>query len=135
MAILHKTQHLTPFRASEASLRHPKRHNGCLNFVAAFTPNLVNELRLGLNKTSVPFTCDGSNIIDKDGVLDPFGYGTDYAFEQSTGVGTISDFGCTSLGDSNSQYRRYGTWFLADNAVLGKGPAYHQSGRRIPLHF
>ena len=24
MAILHKTQHLTPFRASEASLRHPK---------------------------------------------------------------------------------------------------------------
>jgi hypothetical protein len=101
--------------------QNSQTHNGALNFVAAFTPNLVNELRVGLNKTEVPFTCDGSNIIDKNSVLDPFGYGTDYAFEQSTGVGTISDFGCGSLGDSNGQYRRYGTWFLADTLSWVKG--------------
>src|SRR3984885_14590872 len=101
--------------------QNSQTHNGSLNFIAAFTPNLVNEFRFGLNKTSVPFTCDGSNIIDKNSVLDPFGYGTDYAFEQSTGVSTISDFGCGTLGDSNSQYRRYGTWFLADTLSWVKG--------------
>src|ERR1700728_2764023 len=101
--------------------QNSQTHNGSLNFIAAFTPNLVNEFRFGLNKTSVPFTCDGSNIIDKNSVLDPFGYGTDYAFEQSTGVSTISDFGCGHLGDSNSQYRRYGTWFLADTLSWVKG--------------
>jgi carboxypeptidase family protein len=96
-------------------------HNGSLNFVAAFTPNLVNELRVGLNKTEVPFTCDGSNIIDKYGTPDAFGNGTDYAFEQSTGVPTIADFGCQTYLDSASQYRRYGTYFLADSLTWVKG--------------
>jgi hypothetical protein len=96
-------------------------YNGSLNSIAAFTPNLVNEFRFGLNRTSVPFTCDGSKTIDQTGVLDPFGYGTDYNFAQSTGVSTISDFGCASLGDSNSQYRRYGTWHLLDNLTWVKG--------------
>jgi hypothetical protein len=96
-------------------------HNGSLNFIAAFTPNLVNEFRFGLNRTSVPFTCDGSNIIDQNSVPDPVGAGTDYSFAQSTGVSTISDFGCGNLGDSNSQYRRYGTWFYGDNLTWVKG--------------
>lgn len=96
-------------------------YNGSLNFIAAFTPSLVNEFRFGLNKTSVPFTCDGSKTIDQNSSLDPFGYGTDYTFAQSTGVPTISDFGCGNLGDSNSQYRRYGTWHLLDNLSWVKG--------------
>jgi hypothetical protein len=97
-------------------------HNGALNFVAAFTPNLVNEFRFGLNRNDALFGCDGSSTIDKaGGPLDPFGFGTDYSFAQSTGVPTISNMGCTVLGDSNSQYRRYGTWFLADNLTWVRG--------------
>ncbi len=97
-------------------------HNGSLNFVAAFTPSLVNEFRFGLNRNDALFGCDGSSTIDKaGGPLDPFGFGTDYSFAQSTGVNTISNMGCTVLGDSNSQYRRYGTWFLADNLTWVKG--------------
>jgi hypothetical protein len=102
--------------------QNSQTHNGSLNFIAAFRPNLVNEFRFGLNKTEVPFTCDGSKTIDQaGGALDPFGFGTDFAFEQSTGVPTIADFGCGSLGDSNSQYRRFGTWYLADTLSWVKG--------------
>ncbi|HTC34987.1 MAG TPA: carboxypeptidase-like regulatory domain-containing protein, partial [Bryobacteraceae bacterium] len=32
-------------------------HNGSLNFVAAFTPNLVNEFRFGLNRNDALFGC------------------------------------------------------------------------------
>ena len=42
-------------------------HNYSLNFVGAFTPNLVNEFRAGLNRTDDAFTCNGSGTIDKTG--------------------------------------------------------------------
>ena len=97
-------------------------YNGGLNFLAAFTPNLVNEFRFGMNKASVPFTCNGSSIVDGITGVDPFGLGTDYSFAQSNGVGTISNFGCgDNLGDSNGQYRRFGTWFYADTLSWVKG--------------
>jgi Carboxypeptidase regulatory-like domain/TonB dependent receptor/TonB-dependent Receptor Plug Domain len=98
-----------------------QQYNGSLSFIAAFTPNLVNEFRSGLNKSSVPFTCDGSNIVDKITGLDPVGAGTDYSFAQSNGVGTITDFGCGDYLASNSQYRRYGTWTVADNLSWVRG--------------
>ncbi len=91
-------------------------HNGSLNFIAAFRPNLVNELRFGLNRTDDLFTCNGASKLDANGgPLDPFGFGTDYSFALSTGVSTISSLGCTALGDSNGQFRRAGTWHTADN--------------------
>jgi len=96
-------------------------HNYSLNFVAAFLPDLVNEFRAGLNRTDDLFTCNGSGTIDKAGSLDQFGFGTDYSFNTSTNVPTISNFGCTALGDSNGQTRRAGTWHIADHLSVTKG--------------
>ncbi len=66
-------------------------HNYTVNFVAAFTPNLVNEFRAGLNRTDDVFSCNGASTIDKIGGVDQFGFGTDYTFGTSTNVPTISD--------------------------------------------
>ena len=89
-------------------------HSGAFNFIAAFRPNLVNEFRFGLNRTDDLFSCNGHSSIDQVGTLDPFGFGTDYSFNLATGVPTISNLGCTALGDSNGQFRRAGTWHYAD---------------------
>ena len=96
--------------------------NGSFNFTAAFRPNLVNEFRFGLNRTDDLFTCNGHNVIDQNGALDPFGFGTDYSFETSTNVPTIANFACGALGDSNGQFRRAGTWNYVDQLswVAGK---------------
>jgi hypothetical protein len=76
----------------------------------------VNELHFGLNRTDDLFSCNGSGKIDSNGgPLDPFGFGTDYSFALSNGVSTIGNIGCIALGDSNSQFRRAGTWDTADN--------------------
>lgn len=96
--------------------------NGAFNFIAAFRPDLVNEFRFGLNRTDDLFTCNGNNIIDQNGTLDPFGFGTDYSFNTATNVPTIASFGCGALGDSNGQFRRAGTWSYIDHLswVIGK---------------
>jgi Carboxypeptidase regulatory-like domain/TonB dependent receptor len=96
-------------------------HNYSLNFIAAFRPNLVNELRAGLNRTDDAFTCNGTGTLDKTSALDPFGFGTDYSFALSNGVPTIADFGCAALGDSNGQARRAGTWNFTDHLSWIKG--------------
>ncbi len=96
-------------------------HNYSLNFVGAFRANLVNEFRAGLNRTDDAFTCNGSGTIDQTSPLDKFGFGTDYSFNTSTNVQTISNFGCTALGDSNGQARRAGTWNLVDSLSWIKG--------------
>ncbi|HTR36922.1 MAG TPA: TonB-dependent receptor [Bryobacteraceae bacterium] len=90
-------------------------HNGAINFIAALRPNLVNEFRGGLNRTDDGFTCNGVSTINQNGALDPFGFGTDYAFANSAGVSLLSGFGCGALGDSNGQARRAGTWNIADS--------------------
>lgn len=97
-------------------------HNGSFNFIAAFRPNLVNEFRFGLNRTDDLFTCNGRSLIDRDGTLDPFGFGTDYSFNLSNNVPTIANFGCIALGDSNGQFRRAGTWHYVDQLswIAGK---------------
>jgi len=88
--------------------------NGAFNFMAAFRPNLVNEFRFGFNRTDNLFTCNGYNVVDQNGVRDQFGFGTDYSFNTSTNVPTISNFGCGALGNSNGQFRRAGTWHYVD---------------------
>lgn len=96
-------------------------HNDSLNFIAAFRPNLVNEFRAGFNRTDDAFTCNGASSIDKVGSLDNFGFGSDYSFNTSTNVPTISDFACGALGDSNGQARRAGAWSLANNLSWIRG--------------
>jgi hypothetical protein len=97
-------------------------HSGTFNLIAAFRPSLVNEFRFGLNRTDDLFTCNGSNILDTNSVHDPFGFGTDYSFDLSNGVATIGNFACSALGDSNGQFRRAGTWHIADNVswIIGR---------------
>jgi hypothetical protein len=98
-----------------------QKQSGAIGFVAILRPNLVNELRAGLNRADVAFNCNGVSTIDKYSTPDQFGFGTDYSFINSLGVPLIeggnssSGFGCTTLGDSNGQARRTGTWHLADN--------------------
>jgi TonB dependent receptor len=96
--------------------------NGAFNFTAAFRPNLVNEFRFGLNRSDNLFTCNGYNVIDQNGTRDPFGFGTDYIFNTSAGVPTIANLACDTLGDSNGQFRRAGTWHYVDQLswVAGK---------------
>ena len=96
-------------------------HNGALNFIAAFRPNLVNEFNFGITRTDDLFSCNGVSTVNSVGAIDPFGAGTDYSFALSNGVSTISNMGCTALGDSNSQYRRAGTWFYSDKLSWIKG--------------
>jgi hypothetical protein len=96
-------------------------HNYTANLVAALKPNLVNEFRAGLNRVDVAFTCNGASTIDKFGKPDQFGFGTDYSFATSNGISTITDFACGSLGDSNGQARRAGTWSLIDHLSWIKG--------------
>jgi hypothetical protein len=96
-------------------------HNGAVTFTAAFTPKLVDEFRFGVNRNDALFSCEGQNKIDQFSTPDAFGFGTDYSFETSSNIPTISNLGCTVLGDSNSQYRRYGTWFLADSLTYVSG--------------
>lgn len=88
---------------------------GAFNFTAAFRPNLVNEFRFGLNRSDNLYTCGGHNIIDQFSTPDPEGYGTDYIFNTSTNVPVINSFSCNALGDSNTQFRRAGTWQYVDN--------------------
>ncbi len=90
-------------------------HNGAFNFIAAIRPDLVNEFRFGLNKTDVLFSCNGQSRLDALGKLDPFGAGTDYSFNTSNNVQTISNLGCIALTDSNAQFRRAGTWHYVDH--------------------
>ena len=90
-------------------------HNGAFNFIAAFRPDLVNEFRFGLNRTDVLFSCNGQSKLDGLSAPDPFGAGSDFNFATSNGVPTIANLGCTALGDSNSQFRRAGTWHYVDH--------------------
>lgn len=97
-----------------ATAVYDQSHSIALNFIAVLKPTLINEFRVGLNRTDATFAC-AHDQIDQYSKPDPFGSGTDYSFNTSTGVSTIAALGCSSLGDSNSQFRRAGTWHYVDN--------------------
>jgi hypothetical protein len=90
-------------------------HSISANLVSTLRPNLVNEFRAGVNRPTNRFGCGGVKQFDAIGKVDAFGKGSDYAIP---GVGTI---GCGTLGSSNDQIRRTGTWTLNDGLSLVKG--------------
>ena len=102
-------------------------HNGAINLIAALRTNLVNEARLGLNRTDEAFNCNGLSTINQASTPDQFGFGTDYSFINSLNVPLLPGgassvgFGCGALGASNGQARRAGTWHFADNLSWTKG--------------
>jgi hypothetical protein len=108
-------------------------HNGAFNFIAAFRPDLVNEFRFGLNRTDVGFNCNGVSTLNQYGAIDPFGFGTDYSFDRANGTSTISNFGCSALGDSNGQARRAGTWDWVDQ--LSWTPGKHSIKAGVEFRY
>ncbi|MBS1853071.1 MAG: carboxypeptidase regulatory-like domain-containing protein [Acidobacteria bacterium] len=77
------------------------------NLSSTLTPNLLNTFVFGWNRINVPFTCQGTDVLDSVSPLDRFGNGADYTF------GTFTSFGCIALA-ANGQDRRTGTTSYSD---------------------
>ena len=82
--------------------------------------NLVNELKIGGNRTHDPFFCNGTSVFDSFGELDPYGRGADYGLSDPFGAGP-SGFGCQVLGDLDMESRSTGTYQIIDSLAWVKG--------------
>jgi hypothetical protein len=80
------------------------------------SPTLVNVARASTNRNNAGFGCTGTGVFDSLGFIDGVGRGADYNLPGYTG------FGCLSLGDSNAQGRKTGTYQYMDTLtkVVGK---------------
>lgn len=65
---------------------------------------IVNELRVSANRTNLFFGCNGVSVFNSFGYTDQVGRGADFNLPTFTG------FGCSYLGDADSQDRRSGTY-------------------------
>jgi Carboxypeptidase regulatory-like domain len=96
-----------------------KTQNWSVGLTSTLGPTLSNEVRFGANRTNLPFSCNGAladTLTNSTGnFLDTFGRGADFSLP------SFASFGCQSLGDSNGQVRRTGTYQTLDNVtkVLG----------------
>jgi hypothetical protein len=68
----------------------------------------INEFRLGANRINSTFDCTGSSVFDSFGFGDINGRGADFTLP------IFSGFGCQTLGDSNGQSGKEGTYQLYD---------------------
>jgi hypothetical protein len=86
------------------------------SLISTPTGTLSNELRVSDNRVNSGYSCNGSSLFDSFGFVDPTGRGADF------NIPTFAGFGCQTLGDSNSQSRKTGTFLIADNLskVLGR---------------
>lgn len=84
--------------------------------VSTIGSSFTNELRGGGNRANLIFSCTGVSLFDSFGLVDQVGHGPDY------GLPFLSGFGCGTLGDTNKQDSRQGTYQVWDNMtrVLGK---------------
>jgi hypothetical protein len=87
-----------------------------IGLTSTFGATLSNEFRFGANRNNSGFTCNGSladTITNSTGnFIDPTGRGADFSLPGLNAPG--EDFGCASLGDSNSQDRHTGTYQYLD---------------------
>lgn len=90
-------------------------HSIATSLISAFTPNMVNEFRAGVNRTDAVFSCGGVSSFDSLGFVDSFGAGSDF------GLSGIPTVGCSVLGDSNGQRRRTGTYNVTDGFTIVAG--------------
>jgi len=89
------------------------------------TSTLVNQLRLSANRTNQGYTCAGVGLFNSFGYIDQVGRGADFSLPLFTGSGQYNSgtgFGCQSLGDSDGQGRKSGTYQYGDtlSKVVGK---------------
>jgi Carboxypeptidase regulatory-like domain/TonB dependent receptor len=69
---------------------------------------LVNLLRVSANRTNQGYTCTGVGLFDSIGYTDQVGRGADFSLP------VFSGFGCQTLGDSDGQGRKSGTYQYGD---------------------
>jgi hypothetical protein len=92
-----------------------RTQNLSLDLTSILRPNLVNDLRFGGNRTHLPFICTGTSTFDSFGGVDSFGRGPDYALTGPT------QFGCITLGDTDTQARFTGTYQLLESLSWVRG--------------
>lgn len=86
---------------------------------------LVNELRAAGNRTKQGYHCTGVGLFDSFGFTDQESRGADFSLpvftgsDQNTNLNT--GFGCQSLGDSDGQGRKSGTYQYRDTLTKVKG--------------
>ncbi len=96
---------------------------------STLTSNVLNDAKFGLNINSPNFGCGGLSVLNSIGSVDQFGRGRDYSLPD------VSGFGCFTLGDTNGQVRRTGTWTAADNVSWVKGSHTMKMGGDFRLIF
>lgn len=94
---------------------YQRTQNFGLQLTSAFRPTLVNDLRIGANRTNLRFNCTGTGTFDSFGGVDALGRGPDYYLT------TFSGFGCIGLGDTNAQDRFTGTYQALETLTWVKG--------------
>jgi hypothetical protein len=101
-----------------------KTQSWSVGLTSTFGATLSNEVRFGANRNTNPFSCNGAladSIASASGnFLDTFGRGADFTLPGFS-VPNVADFGCASLGFTNSQERHTGTYQVLDyvTKVLG----------------
>ena len=90
-------------------------HNVGLDLTSTLTTNLINDAKFGFNRLDDGFFCNGLSVFNGIGPLDQYNRGRDYALPG------ISGLGCGTLGDSDGQFRRTGTWSWGDSLTWVKG--------------
>ncbi len=87
---------------------------GGVSLTSTLSSTLVNQAKVGYNKSDVPFNCGGLNALNV-GSVDQYGRPRDFSLPD------VAGFGCLSLADSNGQWRKTGTWSWGDNLSWVKG--------------
>jgi len=91
-----------------------------IGLISTLAPTLSNELRFGVNRVGVLFNCNGAladTITNSSGnFVDLYGRGADFSLPGFF-VPATADFGCLSLGDTNSQESHAGTDQITDNVT------------------
>src|SRR5271163_4427613 len=101
-----------------------KTQSWSVGLTSTFGATLSNEARFGANRNTNPFSCNGAladTITNASGnFLDTFGRGADFSLPGFS-IPNTTDFGCVSLGDSNSQESHAGTYQTLDyvTKILG----------------
>ena len=90
-------------------------HNGVITLNSALSDNMTNQLRAGYNQANAGFFCTNHEAIDALTGVDGFGNGRDIVLPG------FFTFGCSPLGDSNSQARLSSTLLFGDTFSVTKG--------------
>ncbi len=103
-----------------ATSTYQRTQNLGVDLTSNLSPTIVNDLRIGGNRTNLRFNCTGTQIFDSFGPVDPFGRGSDYLLNDAVGTGPTS-FGCTALGEADNDARYTGTYHVLESLNWVRG--------------